>query len=490
MKERYRSSLPAIAPPRSSVDAAAESPRRGGLPVPLSERKLLLYVMDASAIALSLSGVLYWRLGFPLGWETVSRRPIWFALLALLLAIIGPLLNAYDLRKAARMGTGVSIGALTACVVSLVYLAIPYVTPPLLTSRLTAGLFVLGAVVLSGTFRLGYTAMLVQPRFRQRAVIVGGGWAGRTLADAIRSHASTEYDLVGFVDDDPTKQMATISDLAVLGTRHDLLNIVRARRISEVIVAITHYDTMNGELAQALMDCHEQGVRVSAMSMLYERLTGKVPVEHATRSLNVVLPLDREPSLAYLAAKRTIDIFIGVAGVSIFVLLFPMVALAIKGESRGPVFYHQVRLGRGGRPFSLLKFRTMGADAEAEGPQWARERDERVTLVGRVLRSLHLDELPQSINLLRGEMSFVGPRPERPEFVANLERGIPFYRARHAVRPGITGWAQVNFRYGASVQDALEKLQYDLYYIKHQSFWLDLVIMIKTVALIMSLRGR
>jgi lipopolysaccharide/colanic/teichoic acid biosynthesis glycosyltransferase len=169
-------------------------------------------------------------------------------------------------------------------------------------------------------------------------------------------------------------------------------------------------------------------------------------------------------------------------------LLVPLVALAIKIESPGPVFYRQDRIGQGGRVFRLYKFRTMVPHAEPHGPQWAQEDDARVTRVGRVLRRLHLDELPQALNLLRGEMSLIGPRPERPEFVSELEGVISFYRARHAVRPGITGWAQVNYRYGRSVEDALIKLQYDLYYIKHASVVLDAVIFVRTLGRVLSLR--
>jgi exopolysaccharide biosynthesis polyprenyl glycosylphosphotransferase len=247
---------------------------------------------------------------------------------------------------------------------------------------------------------------------------------------------------------------------------------------------------MEAHLLQALMDCHEQGIQVTVMPHVYERLTGRVPVEHVGSNFHVIMPVDRDPNRLYLLTKRAMDLGIALLGGVVMIVLLPLVALATALESPGPLFYRQVRVGRGGRLFEVIKFRTMVPDAEAEGPRWATERDERITRVGRVLRRLRLDELPQVINVLRGDMSIIGPRPERPEFVATLEREIPFYRARHALRPGVTGWAQVNYGYGASTEDALVKLQYDLYYAKHRSILLDLVILVRTVGVVVRLRGR
>jgi lipopolysaccharide/colanic/teichoic acid biosynthesis glycosyltransferase len=189
--------------------------------------------------------------------------------------------------------------------------------------------------------------------------------------------------------------------------------------------------------------------------------------------------------------KRSVDLLAGIAGLSLTGLVAVPVALANLIWSPGPLFYWQTRVGKAGQPFSLVKLRTMVPDAEQEsGAVWATEGDDRVTAVGVVLRRARLDELPQFWNVLKGEMSLIGPRPERPEFVAALVREVPFYQARHAVRPGITGWAQVRYAYGSSVRDALVKLQYDLYYIKHQSFYLELSIMVKTAAVMLGLKGR
>jgi exopolysaccharide biosynthesis polyprenyl glycosylphosphotransferase len=216
-----------------------------------------------------------------------------------------------------------------------------------------------------------------------------------------------------------------------------------------------------------------------------------VPVEHVERgwvveSMNNLQPLTRPSRWA----KQGLDVALGIAGGAVLLVLLPFVALAITLDCPGPIFYRQVRSGLGGRPFRVWKLRTMVPDAEEEGrPQWAKEEDERITGVGRILRKTRLDELPQVINVVRGEMSIVGPRPERPEFIEELQERIPFYRTRLTVKPGLTGWAQIYYGYGNSVEDSLMKLQYDLYYVRHWSLWLDLYIILKTVGVVLRLRG-
>jgi exopolysaccharide biosynthesis polyprenyl glycosylphosphotransferase len=220
-------------------------------------------------------------------------------------------------------------------------------------------------------------------------------------------------------------------------------------------------------------------------------MTGRVAVEHVGNNWFVVLPIDGVSAFSpFMLLKRLADVIVSVLGLAFLLVLLPFVALAIYLESPGPIFYSQERVGRAGRIFQLIKLRSMVHDAEQDGqPRWAEENDERVTWVGRFLRRTRLDELPQCLNVLRGEMSLVGPRPERPEFVAELQKSIPFYRSRLAARPGMTGWAQVNYHYGNSVEDALVKLQYDLYYLKHQSLYLDLLILLKTIGVVLSFQG-
>jgi exopolysaccharide biosynthesis polyprenyl glycosylphosphotransferase len=481
------SAVPRSLPARTTEEPSAV--RRADLSLRLSERKVLLYAVDVVALCVALLVTVSLRMGFDFGWRTIAARPLWFVYLAALWTVCAPLVGVYDLRNAARVPSAITTVTAAGLLVGGLYLFTPYITPTLLWSRLTAFAFIAAILAALAVERAAYARLLVQPTFRHRVLVVGAGWAGRTLIEAVRTHAATEYEPVGFVDDDPAKRADLIEGLPVLGTSQDLVALARDRGVSEVIVAVTRHETLAAALVQALMDCHERGVQVTMMQAVYERLTGKVPVEYAGKSLHLVLPSDRDPNRLYLVVKRGADLVIGLVGTLVTLVLLPGIALAIRVEGRGPVFYPQVRVGRGGRLFTLIKFRTMVPEAEARGPMWAQEEDTRVTRVGRVLRRLHLDELPQAINLVRGEMSFIGPRPERPEFVSELQAVIPFYRARHAARPGITGWAQVNYRYGRSIEDALVKLQYDLYYIKHCSLFLDAVILVRTVGRVLTGRG-
>lgn len=229
------------------------------------------------------------------------------------------------------------------------------------------------------------------------------------------------------------------------------------------------------------------------MSALYEEITGRIPIELVGEHMwALVLPVGEHSFLIKisLVLKRIFDIAFGLIGLLLFTPCLPFVALAIKLDSPGPVFYSQDRVGHGGKIFKIIKFRSMMDDAEAlTGARWAAAYDERVTRFGRIMRQSRLDEVPQLLNVLLGQMSLVGPRPERPEFVQILAQEIPFYRARLVVKPGLTGWAQVRYRYGNSMQDALRKLQYDLYYIRHQSLFLDLIIAIKTISTMLRFRG-
>jgi len=248
---------------------------------------------------------------------------------------------------------------------------------------------------------------------------------------------------------------------------------------------------MGGEMFQALLDAQEGGIVITRMPVAYEELLGRLPLRHLESDwiLRSFVDEVRAPPL-YLLAKRLLDIAGGLAGVLIFLVIYPWVAAAILIETGRPVLFTQRRLGQGGRPYNLLKFRTMIQDAEADGEaHWAQEGDPRATKVGIFLRKTHLDEFPQFWNVLKGEMSLVGPRPERPEIVAQLEKRIPFYRARLLTKPGITGWAQINYGKGASVEGSAEKLEYDLYYIKHRSLMMDLWIMLRTVGSIVGFQG-
>jgi exopolysaccharide biosynthesis polyprenyl glycosylphosphotransferase len=264
---------------------------------------------------------------------------------------------------------------------------------------------------------------------------------------------------------------------------------VDAERIDTVVIASEGAQIRDAE--GWLIECLIEGVEVIPTPVLIENLTKRIPLDGLGEHWPISMPLRlRNTDVMPRVAKRALDIAASVVGLLILAPLFPWIALAIYLESPGPIIYSQERVGRAGKIFRIHKFRSMIPDAEQDGPVWASPGDDRVTRVGRLLRASHLDELPQIWNVLRGEMSAVGPRPERPEFVGRLAEEIPAYELRHAVKPGMAGWAVIKQGYVASVEHAFTKTEYDLYYVKHQSLWFDLVILAKTVIRVATFRGR
>jgi len=453
----------------------------------------------AAGDALALAGVLalaLWLGARRSGWDLypASHGARAFALWAIALGGLWLALSAaygvYD-RRLPVGGPATAGRVLRACgALVALWAAAYFVLPPWTLVRHVPVFFAAGAAVAIPLWRQAAQAFLARPALRRRILIVGAGGAGRSLLAALRDEAPHDLDVVGFIDDAPGLAGARIDGVPVIAGRDGLVAAARATGASEIVLAITR--DVPGPLIAALMDARESGLAVVPMPLLYEWVTGRVPVEHVGDHWEVALPLDPPEARAgaYPLIRRTFDLAFAVAGLLVLGLLLVVVGPLISRSSPGPIFYRQLRVGRAGRTFRLLKLRTMVANAEPAGPVWARPADPRVTRVGRFLRRSRLDELPQALNVLRGEMSLIGPRPERPEIVAELARALPFYRARHAVRPGLTGWAAVHAGYGASEADALVKLQYDLYYIKHQSLLLDLRILWRTMALVLRLSGR
>ncbi|HEC35128.1 MAG TPA: sugar transferase [Anaerolineae bacterium] len=458
----------------------------------LSERRNLLITVDLILVNLSTLLALYLgaqrsRWGFDL--LLILRNLHWFVFFTVTFAILAAVNDAHDLRVAvdpvASTITLVKLNLQQIAAYALIY----FFAEPGSLPRHIVGFFGLISPPALLLWRLIYGTTARLPAFQRNVIIAGAGWAGRVIAEAISEHVPVGLHVVGFVDDDPEKIGKTVVGLPVLGHVNQMVSVAQQENVSEIVVAITHQ--FPGHLLQRIVKCYENGLQITPMPSLYERLTGRVLVEHVGNRWDIVLPISPTSGAeTYQAAKRFVDICISVLGLLLFCPLLPFVALAIYVDNPGPVFLLQDRVGRRGRVFQVIKFRSMVPDAEEDGvPRWAQKNDRRVTRVGRFLRRTRIDELPQLLNVLRGDMSFVGPRPERPEFVSQLEQEIPFYRVRLVVRPGLTGWAQVRYRYGRSVQDALVKLQYDLYYIKHQSFYLDLQIALRTIGVVLRMEG-
>jgi sugar transferase (PEP-CTERM system associated) len=329
-------------------------------------------------------------------------------------------------------------------------------------------------------WRTGFTWLIQLPILIERVYVLGTGARAQRLVLGLRQNPEIGVEIVSWTG----KVEGALTREAV--ATH-LLEVVNRQKVHRVIVAMP--DRRNTIPMQELLDLRMQGVKIEEATSWLERISGKIEVENLYPSWMVFGEGFRRSSL-FRIVRRVVSIFISLVGLILALPLLPLIMLAIRLDSQGPVLYRQTRVGKNGRTFHVVKFRTMRTDAEAlSGPQWAGNNDPRVTRIGRFLRSSRLDEIPQLWCVLRGDMAFVGPRPERPEFVEWLSREIPYYNVRHMVRPGLTGWAQVKYKYGSTVEDAREKLQYDLFYIKNASIGLDLLIMFQTIKTVLLKRG-
>ncbi len=494
--------LPAVTP----ASIAASTPQGTILPqakvrnfsLRASERLLVLGLVDVILINVALLVALTPVAGFAVTFDNVLINNKWFITLIITWLGCATFFDCYSLVRAASVMASVRNTILATIATAAVYLLIPYLTPPL-TSRGAIFYFVGLALILLVSWRVFYARIFVQPVFQQRALIVGAGAAGIALINALKTapkrstnpFRGTGYEIVGFIDDDLRLRGEMIEGISVLGDNETMAEMVKTLRINELILAITNSQSISDEMMNALLHCREMGLRVVTMATVYERLTGRVPIDYVGRDLYMVLPMDDNAiERAYKIIKRLIDVVFALLGLVAMGIAAIPIAIANRLTSPGPLFYKQRRVGQGGKIFEIYKFRSMRPDAErGTGAVWARKGDDRITPAGRIMRKTRIDELPQAINMLKGDMSFIGPRPERPEFVNALSLMIPYYRARHAVKPGLTGWAQVRFGYGSTHEDSRIKLEHDLYYVKHASALLDIVIILQTPLIMLLGKG-
>jgi exopolysaccharide biosynthesis polyprenyl glycosylphosphotransferase len=467
------------------------------------ERRWLLILLDLAAVNGGFLLGLQVRPDYVLEWQLLSNHPIWLIYLNALWLFVGYFFQIYNLETAGKLKTSLRSIWGAGLVSLLIYSFTPYLTPVLSPSRFPFYVSIFFPLFLLTIVRSVYGWIFSRNIFNRKVLIIGAGWAGRIISKAIIDHGSHVYEVVGFMDDDPEKIGKTIEvevdevvedqeskiQIPVLGGRENLTELITEKNISTVVLAITR--GVSGEMLQLITDSLQQGIEILPMPVLYEELTGKVPVEHIGDQWSVSIPLDHPGTGAvWHLSKRIFDLIWSMIGFLGLILIFPLISLAIILDTPGPILYSQERMGRNGKVFKVYKFRSMVTDAEQSGPVWAEENDPRITRVGKLLRKTHLDEFPQFVNILKGDMSVVGPRPERPEFIADLAQEIPFYRVRLAVKHGMAGWGLIHQGYGSSQEDALDKLQYDLYYIKHQSLWLDFYILLRTIFDAVTLGGR
>ena len=366
--------------------------------------------------------------------------------------------------------------------IALLYLAVPWLVVADGASLPAFAIFLTGILA----WRLAFNHVARLHSFGERLLIVGTDATAQTIARQILAQQDFAYEIVGFIDEDPSRNMEAVLNSRIVGTPADIERLVARHAVDRLVVGMA--DRRGRLPVRELLRAKLRGVRVEDVNSVYERLTGKLLVEDLRPSW-LIFSDDFRASRFTRQSKRFFDTLLALVGLVLSAPFVLLTALAVWLESDGPILYRQDRVGENGRVFTLYKFRSMRQDAENGTPIWARPIDDRVTRIGRFIRQTRLDELPQLWNVLRGDMSFVGPRPERPFFVAQLAEQIPFYEQRHAVKPGITGWAQVKYRYGASLEDSLEKLRYDLYYVKHLSLPFDVTILFDTVKVVLFAKG-
>ena len=456
----------------------------------LTGRSLILVALDSVLILSSVAAATYVRFG-P-GASTFLFVENGVAKAVLIAAVVQVCLyyaDLYDLRSVADRYVLFTRMVQALATASFALAVLYYWFPQLIIGR---GIFMVAAGLVGALitgWRLTYDWLGRRIRPRERLLFVGTTPAAVALArEVYEQRRELGVEIVGFIDPDPARVGTPILNPGVIGTIEDIPSIVRARGVDRVVVSLS--DARGTLPMEKLLEMKLSGVSFDHLASVYEDYTGKISVE-SLRPSWLIFSRGFKKTRLLVVSKRLLDIIAATVGLVLCLPLMAVIALAIRLTSTGPVLYHQARVGQHGRIFTLHKFRSMRMNAEIDtGPVWAlKEGDPRVTPLGRWLRRFRLDELPQLWNVFKGDMSFAGPRPERPNFVASLTRQIPFYGQRHIVRPGLTGWAQVSYTYSASVEDALEKLQYDLFYIKNLSIAFDLFIIFETVKTVLRHKG-
>lgn len=476
----------------------AEAKRVGAvnsLRLGVRERRVLLALGDLVCASVALVVALYfWASG--VAPNTTSelleflqvRPPEWFYFLPLFWILL--LLETYDPHRAANWRQTLN-GLFMAAVLGMsIYVIFYFTSSPGSLPRRGVASFALIAWLLTAAWRFIYIRVFTAPQFTRRAVIVGAGNTGQAMLKVINELRPAPYHVVALLDDDPQKKGQKIEGHEVSGSSKRLMSLVAERQISDVLVAVS--GRLDEDAFRAILEAQEQGIEIIRMPVAYEELLDRVPINYLEADWLIRSFVDEARiNRFYQMAKRLLDIIGGLIGCTILVFLVPFISLGILVDSGWPIIFYQTRAGKGGKSYRIIKFRTMRVGAEEDGkPQLAKEADERSTRFGRFLRKSRLDEWPQFINVLFGDMSLVGPRPERPELMQHFEKQIPFYRGRLLTKPGITGWSQVNMGYAATLEDMGKKLEYDLYYIKRRNLILDLIIILRTIATVFGFRGR
>ena len=459
-----------------------------GIHFEVSERKILLRIMDLVMVYLGV-----YALNFYSKFDYVQfddNNIVALILLGIYILIFGTIFELYDLQKASKIDTTFRNVVIASSIAVLFYLLTPVLSPYLPEERMQIAYFFLVIIISIMLWRFVYINLIESPRFYKRVLLVGEITNIDGLVKALVT-SDPNYKIVGFINSEAsTEESVKFKGLKEFEA-NSFLDIIDREKISEVLVASFNSESIIAEVYHDLMLLLERGFKIREYTQVYEELLYRVPIQFVGKDFYKYFPFSRSnENKLYIFFQRTFDIIIAIIGLIAGLILTPFIIIGNMIGNKGPLLYTQDRVGRNSKTFRIIKLRTMVVNAEKDGVKWAQKDDKRVTAFGRFLRRSRLDEIPQFYNVLKGEMSIIGPRPERPFFVNELARIIPFYETRHIIKPGLTGWAQVKTRYGSTIEDSLTKLQYDLYYIKHRSVFLDFNIAIKTLSTILYYRGQ
>ena len=456
----------------------------------ISERKILLRIFDVITVLVSLYFV---GIIFKFNYFNISATNYyWTIVLGIYINIIGTVFEMYNLQVASNQYQVIKSIILTASTTVLIYLLTPIYTPFLPANRIQILFFYVAILLSLFLWRLLYVKFLASSRFEKKVILICDKDQAKELILGLEN-VDPHYKVMGYVNSDSNqvgkskKQEDFVKNIDI----DKLEDFVVKHSVSEVVIASQKTDGITVNLYNQLIHLLENGYVIREYTQVYEAITNRIPVQYVARDFYRYFPFSRSnQNQLYLMIVRVLEIVISIIGLAIGIALFPLIFIGNLMGNRGSFFYTQERIGKNGIPFRILKLRTMVKNAESNGAVFTTINDSRITAFGKFLRKTRLDEIPQFFNILNGDMGVIGPRPERPIFVREIAEVMPFYETRHVIKPGLTGWAQVNYSYGETIDDSLIKLQYDLYYIKHRSIFLDINIVLKTFSTVLFYRGQ
>lgn len=454
----------------------------------ISERRILLLAFDAVFI---LSALYLLSLVFDYHYFVFDSNN--FLSIILLLGyvyIFGVIFEMYNLQVASNQLQILQSVFFTATASALAYLFTPVLSPVLPKQRLVILIFYSTILFTLLAWRLFYVYLLASHRFSQNVVLICDQNQVEELVLGLES-VDPHYKIIGFVNSDSISEEDSNFHYVKEVKKDDLEVFVLKNQVSEIVIASQKTDGITPDLYQQLLHLLEAGNVIREYTQVYESKTQRIPVQYIARDFYRFFPFSRSNNnKLYLFSVRFLELVFSFLGLTICFFLIPFIFIGNLLANKGPLFYTQERVGKNGNIFKIYKFRSMVKNSEANGVVFATSNDVRVTPFGKMMRKSRIDELPQFFNVLKGDMAVIGPRPERPFFVDEIAQIMPFYETRHVIKPGLTGWAQVNYSYGESIEESLIKLQYDLYYIKHRSIFLDLSITFKTITTVLFYRGQ